>query len=118
MSTLQRQKSNVKQQQSCTCNSLPLKLKITCCAMTTYCILCQKEIPDRRQRRSSRTCSPACQREYRRQYLQERAQRICKACGRPRLKQSPSRPGNSVPEASQTTVEPFSVIENPPGRRG
>jgi len=47
--------------------------------MTTYCILCRSIIPETRQRRMARTCSPECQRCYRRQYLQERAKRVCKA---------------------------------------
>jgi hypothetical protein len=50
--------------------------------MITYCVLCRSQIPEARQRRAARTCSPGCQREYRRQYMQERNARFCKACGR------------------------------------
>lgn len=68
--------------------------------MTTFCILCRSQIPADRQRRSARTCSPACHIEYRRQYRQERNARVCKDCGRPLRKKRKAEPGNSVPEVS------------------
>jgi hypothetical protein len=50
--------------------------------MTTFCIVCRDPIPETRQRRAARTCSVDCQKQYRREYIRERNQRFCKACGR------------------------------------
>lgn len=58
--------------------------------MTTFCILCRAEISQVRQRRAARTCSPECQKEYRRLYLADRHSRFCKLCGRGLRKASPS----------------------------
>jgi hypothetical protein len=50
--------------------------------MTTYCILCRAEIPEKRARRGAVTCSPAHHQEYRGQRRSERALRFCRLCGR------------------------------------
>jgi hypothetical protein len=71
-------------------------------AMKTFCVLCRNPIPPNRRRRGARTCSPECQREYRRQYRLERNSRICRACGRPLRRKRDSGQRNSVPEPFQT----------------
>jgi len=80
--------------------------------MTTYCILCRSIIPEKRQRRMARTCSPDCQRSYRRQYLQERAKRVCKACGRTLPRKRRHGAGNSVPGACPSKAETGLLPEN------
>jgi hypothetical protein len=50
--------------------------------MTTFCILCRAEIPEKRARRGACTCCPDHQREYRRLRRAERALKFCRLCGR------------------------------------
>jgi hypothetical protein len=57
-------------------------------SMQTFCIVCCSEIPPARARRRARTCSRACQIEYRRGYIEDRNRRVCKSCGRPLRRKS------------------------------
>jgi len=50
--------------------------------MTTYCILCRGEIPEKRQRRGACTCSKDHAQELRRQRRSDRAGHACRLCGR------------------------------------
>lgn len=80
----------------------------------TYCIVASPEriasgeclhlIPEKRQRRGQNTCSSACKKYYRSEYLKEWNLRHCKACGRPKGKAKARQnvidreQGNTVPE--------------------
>lgn len=50
--------------------------------MKTFCIHCRKPIPSERAARRAVTCSGRCQKEYRRQARQDRAEKKCRLCGR------------------------------------
>jgi hypothetical protein len=50
--------------------------------MTTFCILCRTEIPEKRARRGAITCCSEHGREHRRQRRAERATKFCRLCGR------------------------------------
>jgi hypothetical protein len=69
--------------------------------MTTFCILCRAEIPEKRQRRGGVTCCAEHGREYRRQRCAERAKRFCRLCGRkarkPRVEGKPLAVGSVDP---------------------
>lgn len=60
--------------------------------MRTFCVLCQAQIPEDRQRRRAVTCCPDHQKEYRRQRRSQRATQFCRLCGRPLQKKSNKEP--------------------------
>lgn len=72
--------------------------------MITYCQMCRGEIDAKRRRKHSRTCSPDCQKRYRKEMLQERNERICHYCGKTKRQRSTGTPFPTISEVSHATV--------------
>ena len=51
--------------------------------LKTFCIICTRRIPLKRQRRNAITCSAAHQKLLVKLRKEERDRRICQQCGRP-----------------------------------
>src|ERR1700685_850024 len=82
--------------------------------MTTFCILCRKQIPAKRQRRAAATCSSACANELRRLRRSERSRRSCRLCGRVTRSKSSSEPVLMEHSGITNRSKPENDPGNPP----